>query len=155
MAVATPIRPEFAPQPRRDTVLAYLLLRLLTGIDFFGHGYARIFTGNYLPGFAESLEKSMASAPLSPDLVLYVGYVIPVAELIIGTLLLLGLYTRAVLVLAFLLMFGLMFGLTLKQDWNTAAQVLVYGVVLFLLLFLRDRYDVSWPALFHIERPRF
>ena len=155
MAVATPIRRDPPSNPPRDSAIAYLLLRVLTGLDFFGHGYARAFTGNYLPGFAESLVKTMATAPLSPDLVLYTGYVIPVVELVVGALLLLGLWTRGALILAFLLMFPLMLGITLKQDWNTAAQQLLYGVVLFVLLFLRERYDLSWPSLIGIERPSF
>ena len=155
MAVATPIRPERPAPPARDPAIAYLLLRLLTGVDFFGHGYARTFTGTYLPGFAESLQKQMFTAPLSPDVVMAVGYVIPIVELIVGTLLILGLFTRGALVLAFAFMIVLMFGVTLKQDWNAAAQQLVYGVVLFLLLFLRERYDLSWPSLFQVERPHF
>jgi len=156
MAVATPIRPEVSvASPPRDMVLAYVLLRTFTGLDFFGHGYARTFTGSYLPGFAASLQKSMAAAPLSPDLVLYTGYAIPILELIVGALLILGLWTRSALVLGFLLMFLLMFGVTMKQDWNAASQQLLYGLVLFVLLFLRARHDLSWPAFFHIERPRF
>jgi len=41
----------------------------------------------------------------------------------------------------------LLFGITLKQDWNVATQQLMYGLVLFILLFARERYDLSWPAL--------
>ena len=36
----------------REQRRAYLLLRLLTGLDFFGHGFARIATGTHLSGFA-------------------------------------------------------------------------------------------------------
>jgi thiosulfate dehydrogenase [quinone] large subunit len=45
---------------------AYLLLRLVTGLDFFGHGFARIFTGSHLSGFAHGMVKSMAASPLPP-----------------------------------------------------------------------------------------
>jgi len=41
---------------------AYLLLRVLAGFDFFGHGFARIFTGSHLSGFAQGMVKSMASS---------------------------------------------------------------------------------------------
>jgi len=126
---------------------AYVLFRLLTGLDFFGHGFARIFTGSHLPGFAQGMVKNMASTPLPASLTLATGYVVPCVELIIGTLLLLGLFTRFALTLAFLLMFVLLFGITLKQDWNVATQQLMYGLVLFILLFARERYDLSWPAL--------
>jgi thiosulfate dehydrogenase [quinone] large subunit len=138
-----------APPEQRH---AYLLLRILTGLDFFMHGFARIFTGSHLSGFAQGMVKSMAATPLSPSLTLATGYAIPCIELLIGTLLLLGLATRAALTLAFALMLILMFGVTLKQDWATAGSQLIYGLVLAALLFGRARYDLSWPALVRRSR---
>ena len=135
------------PAVTREQHQAYVLFRLLTGLDFFGHGFARIFTGSHLPGFAQGMVKNMASTPLPASLTLATGYVVPCVELVIGVLLLLGLFTRFALTLAFLLMFVLLFGITLKQDWNVATQQLTYGLVLFILLFARGRYDLSWPAL--------
>ncbi len=127
--------------------LAYLGLRLLTGLDFFGHGFARIFTGTRLPAFAQGMVKSMAGTPLPPALVSGTGYAVPCGELLVGVLLLAGLGVRSALILASLLMFVLMFGITLKQDWNVAGQQLQYGLVLAVLLFGRERYDISWAAL--------
>jgi thiosulfate dehydrogenase (quinone) large subunit len=135
------------PAVTREQHQAYVLFRLLTGLDFFGHGFARIFTGSHLLGFAQGMVKNMASTPLPASLTLATGYVVPCVELVIGVLLLLGLFTRLALTLAFLLMFVLLFGITLKQDWNVATQQLMYGLVLFILLFARERYDLSWPAL--------
>jgi thiosulfate dehydrogenase [quinone] large subunit len=132
----------------------YLLLRLLTGINFFMHGFARIFTGSGLAGFAQGMVKNMASTPLPASLTLATGYAIPCVELIVGTLLLLGLFTRVALTSGFLLMFVLMFGVTLKQDWATAGNQLVYGVVLAFLLFARQQYDLTWPQLFRRRDPR-
>ena len=133
---------------QREQRYAYLLLRVLTGFDFFGHGFARIFTGTHLPGFAQGMVKSMANAPLPPALVLATGYAVPCVELPIGVLLLVGLGVRFALILAFLLMFVLMFGITLRQDWNVAGQQLQYGLVLAILLFGRERYDLPWPEFF-------
>jgi thiosulfate dehydrogenase [quinone] large subunit len=133
--------------PTRDQRLAYLLLRLLTGLDFFGHGFARIFTGTHLSGFAHWMVGDMAKSPLPPSLVLAAGYIVPCVELLIGVLLLLGLATRYALLLALLLLLALMFGITMKQDWNVAGQQLLYGLVLAVLLFGRERLDLSWPAL--------
>jgi thiosulfate dehydrogenase [quinone] large subunit len=61
---------------------------------------------------------------------------------------LLGLFTRAALTAAFLLMMVLMFGITLKQDWTTAGGQLLYGLILAVLLFARAEYDLSWPEVF-------
>lgn len=132
----------------RDQKLAYLLLRLTAGLDFFGHGFARIFTGSHLGGFAHWMVGDMAKSPLPATLVLATGYVVPCVELLIGVLLLTGLATRFALILAMLLLLVLMFGITMKQDWNVAGQQLLYGLVLAVLLFGRERLDLSWPALF-------
>jgi thiosulfate dehydrogenase [quinone] large subunit len=133
---------------------AYLLLRLLTGLDFFMHGFARIFTGTHLSGFAQGMVKLMASTPLPPALTLATGYAVPCVELLIGILLLLGVFTRAALTSAFLLMFVLMFGVTLKQDWATAGNQLVYGLVLAALLFGCREYDLGWRQLFAPSQPQ-
>jgi thiosulfate dehydrogenase [quinone] large subunit len=133
---------------------AYLLLRLLTGLDFFMHGFVRIFTGTHLSGFAQGMVKSMASTPLPPPLTLATGYAVPCIELLIGAGLLLGIFTRAALTTAFLLMFVLMFGVTLKQDWATAGNQLVYGLVLAALLFGRREYDLGWRQLFATSQPQ-
>jgi len=137
-----------ATLPTSERQHAYLLLRLVTGVDFFMHGFARIFTGSHLTGFAQGMVKSMAATQLLPAAVLATGYAIPCVELLIGTLLLLGLLTRAALTLALLLMLVLMFGIGLKQDWNVAGQQLLYALVLAILLFARNPYDPSWPKLF-------
>jgi thiosulfate dehydrogenase [quinone] large subunit len=131
----------------REQRLAYLLLRLIAGMDFFGHGFARIFTGTHLGGFAHGMVGEMAKSPLPFSLVLATGYVVPCVELVIGVLLLAGVATRFALVLAMLLMLVLMFGITMKQEWNVAEQQLFYGLVLAVLLFGRERLDLSWPAL--------
>jgi len=136
----------------REHQHAYVLLRVLTGINFFGHGFARIFTGTHLSGFANGMVQSMKASPLPPALTLYSGYAIPCAELLIGILLLLGLFTRFTLTFAYLLMFVLMFGVTMKQDWATAGSQLLYGLIISILLFGRGRYDLSWPQFF--TRPR-
>ena len=129
--------------------IAYLLLRVIAGMDFFGHGFARIFTGTHLGGFAHWMVGDMAKAPLPASLVLAIGYVVPWVELMVGLMLLFGVDTRFALVTALLLMLLLMFGITMKQDWTVAGQQLLYSLVLAVLLFGRERLDVNWPALLH------
>jgi thiosulfate dehydrogenase (quinone) large subunit len=134
-------------QGSRDQRAAYLLLRVITGMDFFGHGFARIFTGTHLGGFAHWMVGDMAKSPLPASLVLATGYVVPCVELVIGVLLLTGVATRQALIVAMLLVLVLMFGITMKQDWNIAGQQLLYGLVLAVLLSGCERLNVSWPAL--------
>lgn len=149
--VETSSAPGPSLETQREQQWAYVMLRFLTGLDFFGHGFARIFTGGHLPGFAQGMVRSMAGTPLPPSLVLGTGYAVPCAELAAGALLLVGIGVRDALFLAFALMFVLMFGITLKQDWNVAGQQLQYGLVLAVLLFGRKRYDVSWIRLLRRE----
>src|SRR5580698_8594024 len=104
----------------RDLRLAYFLLRLIAGMNFFGHGFARIFTATHLGGFAHWMVGDMAKSPLPPPLVLATGYIVPCVELAIGVLLLTGLATRFALVVAMLLIVVLMFGITMNQNWNVA-----------------------------------
>jgi thiosulfate dehydrogenase [quinone] large subunit len=139
--------------PPREQRHAYVLLRAFTGLDFFGHGFARIFTGSHLTGFAHTMSQGMSTSPLPPSLTLTAGYAIPIVEVVVGTLLLLGLFTRFALTAAFLLMFVLMFGVTMKQDWATAGSQLLYGLILAILLFAREPYDLSWPAYFCRSKP--
>jgi thiosulfate dehydrogenase [quinone] large subunit len=136
------------PSPNPERHQAYLLLRLATGLDFFMHGFSRIFTGTHLSGFAHDMVKSMAAAPLPPALTLASGYAIPCVELLIGTLLLLGLFTRTALTLALLLMLVLLFGVGLKQDWTAAGTQLLYALILTILHYARNPYDISWPKVF-------
>lgn len=131
----------------RDQKIAYLLLRLIAGMDFFGHGFARIFTGTHLGGFAHGMVGDMAKSPLPQSLVLATGYVVPCVELVIGVLLLAGVAARFALISAMLLILVLMFGITMKQDWNVAGQQLLYGLVLAVLLSGCERLNLSWPAL--------
>jgi thiosulfate dehydrogenase [quinone] large subunit len=46
----------------------------------------------------------------------------------------LGLFTRAALIAAFLLMATLMYGVTIVQNWDAASTQLIYCLVLFVLL---------------------
>lgn len=127
--------------------VAYVMLRVVAGMDFFGHGFARIFTGTHLGGFAHWMVGDMAKAPLPAGLVLVIGYVVPWVELVVGLMLLFGVGVRFALVTALLLMLLLMFGITMKQDWTVAGQQLLYSLVLAVLLFGRERLDVSWSGL--------
>jgi thiosulfate dehydrogenase [quinone] large subunit len=140
------IRPR--PDATTEHRFAYAFLRMLTGVDFFLHGFTRIFLGSHLSGFAHGMVGNMASAPLPAGAVLAMGYAIPVVELIVGSLLLLTVFVREALLLAAALMIVLMFGVALKQDWNIASQQLVYGMVIAALMFGRQRYDLTWAQFF-------
>ncbi|WP_236564852.1 DoxX family membrane protein [Flavobacterium sp. MK4S-17] len=70
--------------------LPYLLLRLLLGISFFGHGLVRLPKLNMFSGW---MVKTFENSMLPQALVLPFSYMLPFAELITGALLLIGLLT--------------------------------------------------------------
>ncbi len=124
---------------------AYALLRLILGVNLLGHGVTRIYHG--VPAFAAAMTAQMSSPLLPAPMVHAFALAIPWIEFTLGVLLVLALFTRATLTVAMLFMIVLMIGVTIRQDWPTAGFQLVYGFVIFALLFLRDPYSTTWSDL--------
>ncbi len=127
----------------RDQQLAYLLFRVLLGLNIAVHGISRILAGP--SNFASSLLPEFQKTILPTWSVYHFGLVLPFAEALLGTLLLLGLFTRLSLIGGSLLMIALTFGTCLRQDWNTASTQLIYGALYAILLaFLtQNRYSLD------------
>lgn len=117
----------------RDIVLAYTLLRIILGLNFFNHGFVRL--GN-IPGFADSMVELFQEADtFLPDALVWApALLVPIIELISGFCITLGLATRPALIVGFSLMAMLMYGITLLQNWTGATSQLVYCLVFFTLL---------------------
>lgn len=116
---------------RRDIVLAYVLLRIVFGVNFFNHGFTRIAN---LSGFAQLMVDMFQDTFVPEVLVRVPGLLVPIVELIGGLLVTIGLFTQAALVTLFGLMIVLMYGVTLLQNWDTAGSQLIYCLVLFVLI---------------------
>ena len=115
----------------RDISIAYLLLRVLIGVNYFNHGFTRIFN---IPAFAEGIVKTLENSYFPEVLVRFNSYLVPPVELIVGILLTVGLFTRGALIATFILMIILKLGVTSVQNWDAATSMLSYGLVLFILL---------------------
>src|SRR5690606_6987877 len=111
--------------------LALLILRLGLGVNMLMHGLTRIFN---LGSFAEKMASGFNETVLPEPLVLAMGYFIPVAELLIGLLILSGFWLRWAVFAGGLLMAMLLFGTTLKQDWGTAGSQMIYVLCFYFLL---------------------
>ena len=114
-----------------DISLAYLLLRIIVGVNYFNHGFTRL---DNLPGFANAMVESMEGAWMPDFLVRLTAYFVSPVELVFGFLLILGLFTRLSLVVTLILMVILMYGVTIVQNWSAASSQLIYNIVLFILL---------------------
>lgn len=113
--------------------LAFVLGRLLLGINFLVHGLIRL---PKLAGFRAGLVKQFAASPLPALLVEAFATVLPFIEAGIGALLLLGLFTRPALTAAMLVMTSLVFGSALLEQWDTVGTQMVYGLFLFGLILI-------------------
>lgn len=133
----------------RERSLAYLMLRATLGVNFSGHGAIRIYHGTGV--FAHQMVLQLANAPLSPVLVSAFGYFVPWFEIFMGIALIVGLFTRTVLISGSLFMMALTIGISANQQWSIAAQQLLYSVVFFILLFSVE-YN-TWSLDTALNRP--
>lgn len=125
--------------------IAYALMRLALGVNFFGHGFFRVLTG--VSAFAQGTAQGMAKGPLPHALSLGFGYCIPWIEILLGTLLIVGLLTRPTLIAGALFMVALTFGTTSIQNWNGAGSQLNYSLIFFAMLWLVEANSLSVDSL--------
>ena len=95
--------------------LGFLIARVGLGVNLFFHGVVRLPN---LSGFVQGMEAKFAESMLPIFLVTPMAYVIPIAELVIGLLLLLGIATRYALIGAAIQMMVLVTGCCFVQDWG-------------------------------------
>lgn len=114
-----------------NSELAFVLGRLLLGLNFLMHGVVRI---PKLAVFRAGVVKEFAASPLPPALVELFGSVLPFVEGSIGALLVLGLGTRPALTAAMLVLMSLVFGSSLLEKWSLVGDQLLYGLFIFALL---------------------
>lgn len=115
----------------QDIAIAYLLLRIFIGVNYFNHGFTRIFD---IPGFAEGIVEQLQDSYFPPFLVRINSYLVPPVELIVGILITIGLATRSAIIATFILMIILKMGVTSVQNWGAATSMISYSLVLFILL---------------------
>ena len=113
--------------------LAYLILRLTMGVNMFTHGVARLLD---LEKFNMWMIGQFSDTILPEFLVSLSSYMIPFAELIIGVLLILGLFTSRALLLGALLITILVFGSGLQENWNVMSSQMIYAIFFFILSYL-------------------
>ena len=129
----------------RNVTIAYLLLRLMIGMNIFIHGVSRILGGP--SAFAHSLIAPFQKTLLPNWAVLGFGLVLPWLEAILGLLVLIGLRTRLALIAGSILLIVLTFGSTLRQDWESAGLQLIYAAIYAVLLAFLNKNTYSLDAL--------
>ncbi|WP_298738436.1 DoxX family protein [uncultured Chitinophaga sp.] len=127
-----------------DTTV-YLLLRLAIGASMFGHGLVRL---PKLHGFSAWMLNSFEKSMLPAALVRPFSYALPVAEFVIGLLLLAGLFTRQALIAGALVMVMLIIGTTLTENWDALPSQLIHVAFFALLLQYASSNRISLDRLF-------
>ena len=122
--------------------LGYLFLRIFLGMNLFNHGLMRFLAG--ITAWEQPLAETFVNTYLPMPMVHFALYLIPFVEFIIGTFLLLGLLTQRAVLGSLLLFTVLMYGHTVRQNWEGAHLMMHYGVYCWILLAFR-RYN--WLAL--------
>jgi thiosulfate dehydrogenase [quinone] large subunit len=129
---------------QRTIELAYLIFRVTMGINMFTHGLARLLN---IEGFNSWMIGEFTDTILPEFLVSISSYMIPSAELIIGILLILGLFTSRALLLGALLIAILIFGSGVKENWNVMSSQMIYAIFFFILSYLIELNKFSMDRL--------
>jgi len=111
--------------------IAFLLIRLAIGASMLGHGLARL---PKLPVFSGWMVEIFEESILPKELILVFSYSLPVAEFVIGLLLLSGLFTRGAAVAGGLVMVVLIFGTCMIENWEAIPTQLLHIVFFALVL---------------------
>lgn len=113
------------------TAIAFFLLRLAIGVSMFGHGLVRL---PKLPVFSKWMVGNFESSILPRLVVLPFSYFLPVAEFTVGTLLLIGLFTKPALIAGGIIMILLLFGTSMIENWEAIPSQLIHAFFFCFLL---------------------
>jgi len=119
--------------------ISFLLLRLAIGASFFGHGLVRL---PKLAAFSGWMVGSFKKSMLPEVLVIPFSYALPVAEFIVGLLLLTGLFTKAAAIAGSVVMLVLIFGACMIENWEALPSQFIH--VAFLVTLLQFIQSNSW-----------
>ena len=129
--------------------IGYALLRFTVGIVFLFSGTTKLMGG--LSNFVSHLQEQFAGK-LPLMLVTPFAFALPFAEVIIGALLVLGLFNLFALTVAGVLMAALTFGTVMLGDPSTISHNVMYALTIFVLIWLAEYNRYSFDRLFR-RRP--
>lgn len=123
---------------------AYALMRATFGTVFLFFGVTKFTSG--FSTFAGGMQQRFAGK-LPVLIVAPFGYSLPFLEVLLGTLILLGLFNSISLFCSGVLLIVLTFGMVILGDTPTVANNLIYVLINFVLLYLSDRNLYSIDGL--------
>ncbi|WP_294308519.1 MauE/DoxX family redox-associated membrane protein [uncultured Chryseobacterium sp.] len=121
----------------KDYKTAFFFLRLPVAVSLLGHGLVRL---PKLPEFSGWMVKTMEKSVIPEGLIVPFSYVLPVAEAIMGLLLLINFKTKYTLYSALALMSILIAGSCSIENWTAIEAQLLHCVYLFGLFWFYERF---------------
>jgi thiosulfate dehydrogenase [quinone] large subunit len=120
----------------------YFFVKLPLAVSMLGHGLVRI---PKLQTFSNWMVDKMAQSFIPEALILPFGYVLPIAEFIIGLFLIVGIFTRASLYAGLILMAMLVLGSSSTESWDGITPQLIHAGYMagLLLLISYDRFSLD------------
>ncbi|KAA0130158.1 DoxX family membrane protein [Chryseobacterium sp. SN22] len=122
----------------KDFKTAFFFVRLPAAVSLLGHGLVRL---PKLSAFSEWMVKTMEKSVIPETLIVPFSYVLPVAETVIGLLLLINFKTKYTLYSALALMSILIAGSCSIENWAAVEAQLLHGVYLFGLFLFHERFS--------------
>lgn len=123
---------------------AYLIFRLPIAASLLGHGLVRL---PKLQGFSNWMAGFMEKSYLPQPLITGFSYAVPIAEVLTGLFLIVGLFTRQSIYVSLLLMAAFIFGNTTIENWEPINIQLVHSIYLGILLFFIQYNDYSLDSM--------
>tara|TARA_R110001583_G_C5631229_1_gene407062 strand:+ start:173 stop:568 length:396 start_codon:yes stop_codon:yes gene_type:complete len=119
-----------------NTQVAYLIVRVAVGVSMLGHGLVRL---PKLQGFSAWMLKTFENSLLPEIMVLPFSYTLPIAEFLLGMLLVLGLFSRISSIVSAIIMILLIFGSTLIENWGALVPQFIHVTLFAYLIQYIDR----------------
>lgn len=119
--------------------LAYFLLRIIVGVSMFGHGLVRL---PKIDAFSSGMAEKFVGSIIPQFVVEPFGYLLTIAEFVIGIFLILGLFTKQNLVAGTIVMIALVFGSSAVENWPVINSQFWHAAIFLFLLWHLD-YN-SW-----------
>jgi thiosulfate dehydrogenase [quinone] large subunit len=124
----------------KDFKTTFFFLRLPIAVSLLGHGLVRL---PKLPAFTDWLVTTMEKSVIPEFLIVPFGYVLPIAEFLIGLLLLIGFRMKYSLFAGLALMSVLIFGSASIENWSAIESQLLHSFYLFGLVWFWQKYKLE------------
>jgi len=111
----------------------FFFLRLPVAVSLAGHGLVRL---PKLRTFSEWMVSSMEKSVLPDFMIIPFSYILPIAEAVLGLMLLFGFQIKYTLYAALVFMSILILGSCSIENWSAIEAQLIHSVYLFALLWI-------------------